>query len=288
MNKYKRSIFCIICFFTALGISAKTHYTNSDSVFVEKILVESMKPANRGNLQLFFAKKFLGKPYVAHTLEKFDKEYLIVNTRELDCTTLIDNVIALTLCAYYGQYKFKDYTDMLERVRYRHGSNKGYTSRLHYFSDWILDKTAMGLVKEIQSPTKLFRGVQQLHVDYMSKHISAYKALRKHPEYVPIIKRQEQALNGRTFRYIPKSMILNTSLMRTAVKDGDIIAIVSNKSGLDIAHLGIAIWRTDGLHMINASQIHHKVVEEQMLLYNYLKKHPSHIGIRVVRIITNK
>ena len=72
--------------------------------------------------------------------------------------------------------------------------------------------------------------------------------------------------------------------MRETVKDGDIIAITCNKKGLDIAHLGFAVWRDDGLHLLNASMLHKKVVEEPMTLYKYLQQHPSHTGIRIVRL----
>jgi len=72
--------------------------------------------------------------------------------------------------------------------------------------------------------------------------------------------------------------------MRQTVKDGDIIAITCNKAGLDIAHLGFAVWRPDGLHLLNASQLHHKVVEEPMTLRNYLSKHSTFTGIRIVRL----
>ena len=76
----------------------------------------------------------------------------------------------------------------------------------------------------------------------------------------------------------------NHKLLRTVIKDGDIIAITCNKPGLDIAHLGFALWRKDGLHLLNASQLHHKVVIEPMTMYQYLQKHPSHTGIRIIRI----
>ncbi len=72
--------------------------------------------------------------------------------------------------------------------------------------------------------------------------------------------------------------------MRETIKTGDIIAILTNKKGLDTSHIGIAVWKKDGLHLMNASQIHKKVVIEPMLLQNYMKKHPSQIGIRVCRV----
>ena len=72
--------------------------------------------------------------------------------------------------------------------------------------------------------------------------------------------------------------------MRQAIHDGDIIAITCSKPGLDIAHLGFAVWKNNGLHLLNASQLHKKVVLEPMTLKTYLSKHPSHTGIRIIRI----
>lgn len=270
--------------FAADGGSDKVHYTRADSSLICALLAEAKDKPSTENFPLFFAGKFLGRPYVAHTLEAFDTERLVVNTRELDCTTLVETVTALTLCAYRRKYAFGDYLDMLRGLRYRGGKLSDYTSRLHYFSDWIDDKQAMGMVTEIQNPVPPFSASQRLDIGYMSCHTEAYSALAAHPEFVPVIKRQEAELTGKVYRYIPKSGVVNNKLMRDVVKDGDIIAITCRKKGLDIAHLGFAVWRNDGLHLLNASMIHRKVVEEPMTLYRYLQKHPSHTGIRIVRI----
>lgn len=275
----------MVCLFACVKAGAqRCHYFPEDSVFITKLLAEAGKLAPEDNRELFFACKFIGRPYVAHTLEKFRDERLIVNTRELDCTTLVETVTALTLCADAGKQAFADYRAALLSLRYRGGVMDGYASRLHYFSDWISDKTAMGLVKEIQRPNPPFTAVQRLAIYYMSAHANAYKALAAAPGLVPKIAASEKALTGKTFRYIPKSAVKNTALMRRTVKDGDIIAITCRKKGLDIAHLGFAVWRKDGLHLLNASMIHKRVVEEPMTLYEYLGKHPSHTGIRVIRI----
>jgi hypothetical protein len=118
----------------------------------------------------------------------------------------------------------------------------------------------------------------------MSEHPQAYQALKAHPEFIPVIRQQEEALTGKTYRYIPKTAVRNTELLRQTIKDGDIIAITCNKKGLDISHLGFAVWRKDGLHLLNASLLHKKVVEEPMTLYRYLQKHPTFTGIRIIRI----
>ena len=252
----------------------------SDSVFVEKILENC--PEKVGSL--YFARFFLGSPYVAHTLEVNNEEQLVVNLKELDCTTLVENVVALSLCNKHGKKSFPDFISYLSQIRYRDGKLKGYPSRLHYFSDWIIDNTKKDIVYEINDSLAPFTAVQTLNIFYMSTHPEAYDALKKHKDFIVTIKQHEQRLTGLKYPYIPKNQVNNNSLMRKNVHDGDIIAITTNKPGLDIAHLGFAVWRNNGLHLLNASQIHHRVVEEPMTLYQYLQKHPSHTGIRVIRL----
>ena len=118
----------------------------------------------------------------------------------------------------------------------------------------------------------------------MSTHPTAYKALKANPALVPEIRASEVSLNGMKVSYIPKRSLRNNALLRKVIKDGDILAITCNKKGLDIAHLGFAVWRNDGLHLLNASMLHKKVVVEPMTLYQYMQKHKTFTGIRVLRI----
>lgn len=276
----KRLFIYIIGIVLAQGLSAQTTYQQADSVKICQLLAQ----ANRETSTLWFARQFLGVPYVAHTLEINDDERLVVNTRQLDCTTFVETVTALKCCAQQGKRGFTDYLDALRQLRYRQGRMDGYPSRLHYFTDWIRDKSEMQLVIDIQQPNPPFTAVQTVNVDYMSTHPTAYKALKANAALIPAIRASEQSLTGMQVRYIPKRLLRNNALLRKAVKDGDILAITCNKKGLDIAHLGFAVWRKDGLHLLNASMIHKKVVEEPMTLYQYMQKHKTHTGIRVVRI----
>ena len=263
----------------ACGMNAKTTYTRVDSLTVVRLLSEAP-----GADPLWLARQLKGRPYVAHTLEVNDREQLVVNTRQLDCTTLVETVAALAICVKEKKRDFCSFCQVLRVLRYRDGRIDGYPSRLHYFTDWIEDNARMGLVKEVSSEGKPFTALQTVSVSFMSRHPEAYKALKAKPELVKVIARQEKQLTGRRYRYIPKSKVVDTKEMRETVHDGDIIAITCSKPGLDIAHLGFAVWRQDGLHLLNASQLHKKVVEEPMTLGQYLAKHPSFTGIRVVRL----
>ena len=276
----KRLIIYIIGIMLVQGMKAQTTYQQADSLKICQLL----RQANRETSVLWLARQFLGVPYVAHTLEVNDDERLVVNTRQLDCTTLVETVAALKLCTQAGKHGFADYLNALRQLRYRQGRMAGYPSRLHYFTDWIRDKVAMQLVTDIQQPNPPFSVVQTVNVDYMSTHTSAYKALKASAALVPEIRAAEQSLTGMKVRYIPKRSLRNSALLRKVIKDGDILAITCNKKGLDIAHLGFAVWRSNGLHLLNASMIHKKVIEEPMTLYQYMQKHKTHTGIRVVRI----
>lgn len=269
----------LLCCLSAAAQMPRCHYTAGDSILVERLLKSKKTDV------LYYARQFLGLPYVAHTLELYpDDERLVLNTRELDCTTYVDVVAALTLCARRGEQKFEQFVRQLHNQRYWNGKCDGYPSRIHYFSDWIRDNSRLGFAREIQQPQPPFTAVQKVSVGYMTTHPDAYVSLKRHPEYLPTIKRQEDDLTGRSFRYIPTSQVSDTKALREAVHDGDIICIVTSAAGLDIAHLGIAVWHSDGLHMIDASSKHMKVLEETITMRKYLEGRKNALGIRIVRL----
>lgn len=280
----------LLLFFVAIATSTSARsyevvYQPQDSLKVVNLLADARRKHSDTNLMLYFARCFKGLPYVAHTLEVSPKkEKLVINLRQMDCTTLVENVVALTLCMKQKNYTFAAFCENLRLLRYRGGASPAYEARLHYFTDWITDNTAMGYCYEVQSPTPPFNAIQTINVYFMSTHPDKYVVLKTIPTLVPKIAETEQNLKGRKFKYIPTNYINNTKQMRNIVHDGDIIATTTVLKGLDIQHLGFAVWKKDGLHMLNASSLHHKVVEEPMLLRTYLKRQKSMNGIRIVRV----
>ena len=113
-----------------LGIPAnaqRVEYTAEDSLRVvtllQKAARETAGKASRGDMMVYFAReiKNLNIPYVAHTLEPFDKERLIVNLRQMDCTTYTETVTALTLCMKDSLSSFEAYCHILQKLRYEQG-----------------------------------------------------------------------------------------------------------------------------------------------------------------------
>ena len=258
-------------------------YQPSDSILVESLLSEARLEKADTNWMVYFARKLTDIPYVAKTLEKNRREQLVVNLRQLDCTTYVETVTALTLCMKHRQYAFNDYCRYLRLLRYE-GGEVDYVHRLHYFSSWISDNTSMGFVSEPNTPQEAFEATQHLRINYMSTHVGQYPMLVANPAWVDAIRKTEQALTGTDVVYIPKQKLSNTPLYWDAIKDGDIIAICTNKRGLDTSHIGIAVWHIDGVHLLNASMIHKRTIEEPMTMQQYMQKHPSQTGIRVVRL----
>lgn len=276
--------YLFIAFLCCLSCLQLSHASESDSIKICNLLEESKRYSQADDVVSYLAKKFVGIPYVANTLEVNDEEQLVVNLRQMDCTTYVETVVSLALCVQNGQFTYQDYINALRNLRYRNGVIDGYGSRLHYFSDWIDNNENMGFVKEVQSPNPPFSAIQVLNLDFMSKHPHSYKALRISPYLVEEIRETEISLNGKKMNYIPKSSLANTSLLRKVIRSGDILAIVTNVKGLDIAHLGIALWRKDGLHMLHASSKQGRVVEDNNTLRTYLNGNKSFLGIRVLRL----
>ena len=78
-------------------VASYVQYTKADSLKVVGLLGSASELSGRANVTVFFARKLLGLPYVAHTLEVNRRERLVVNLRQLDCTTYVENVVALEL-----------------------------------------------------------------------------------------------------------------------------------------------------------------------------------------------
>ena len=263
----------------------------AEQAYVETLLEQGCDLPADSNLVLFFARQFLGKPYVAKTLDQTpDREELVVNLNGMDCTTFVEYVMALALTARERGTTYEHFAYQLSHLRYQVG-RVDYAKRNHYFSTWIMTNESPNKLKEVCGDANDKRGAyypfvnkQVLKINYMTTHQSQYPQLKAHPELVDEIRYMEEFLTGLTPRYIPKRL-LGRSKKDLGIQDGDILAIVTNKPGLDISHLGFAVWGNDGkLHLLNASQIHKRVVLEPKTLYQYMQEHSSQIGVRVIRM----
>lgn len=281
-----RSLLVAILLLATLGAKAQeVFYLKSDSVKVVSLLrkAQADKPSN---LMLYFAHLFEGVPYVAHTLEISTTEKLIINLRELDCTTLVETVFALALTAKQGSVRWDDYCTNLSLMRYRNGKPEGYASRNHYFYWWVESNMQKKLITLPDIPTPL-RYRQVIDVNYMSNHVDSYRMLKAGGAKVQkLIKDYEKASFGKVMYYIPAAQLgaKKSSQLSTTVHDGDILAIVTRRQGLDTSHIGIAEWGSDGyLHLLNASKLAKKVILDSRPINKYMATQRLQQGVWVIR-----
>ena len=254
-----------------------------DRANIEKWLQEAVSLPKDSCRTLHFAKKMLGVPYVAGTLDGNEEEELVVLVDSLDCTTFVETVLAFCIADKRGERDYEGFKKALTQIRYRDGILNGYTSRLHYFSDWIRNNEQMGFVKECTSETACSQP-KELWLDFMTTHVDSYLPMKKNPELVLEMAAHEKNWQGTVVSYIPKEK-LNLSPEELKIKDGDVLAMVTNIKGLDIVHVGFAFWKDNQLHLLHASSSAKKVIEDPKTQYESSKNTKAHIGVRAIRFV---
>lgn len=267
-----------------------------DSLKIERWIKESEGVSDE-DLVLFFFKKLKGQPYVAHTLENNEREKLVINVRDLDCTTSTENIMAMAICHKQHKTTFAEFCDVLMNIRYEmpyggpdHEKRVAYSHRNHYFTGWANSNIAQGYFEEITEPSGIFCATQRVSVDFMTAHPQYYKMLNETPTTADSIKLMEQKLSDpahNSYRFIPKSRLANTNTaeFRNAIREGDIVIILTNKQGLDTQHITMAHWGDDKqLHIMHASSLRKQVVFEPLTLYQYLMNQKSATGVRILRL----
>ena len=221
--------------------------------------------------------RFLAAPYAAGLLDAPDKETLIVDLTRFDCVLYVEVVLALARGVALEDYGFDSFATRLRELRYRGGEINGYCSRLHYFSDWILNNEARGLVTNI---TQAIGGEPlDKSLTFMSEHRGSYPRFATNDSLFRGIKSMEDALADFEMRHVPQA---NIREVYDLLQDGDILALSTHIKGLDVTHTGLAFAQDDGgfglLHASTSGGV--KVSDD---LQAYVEGNKAQIGVVVVR-----
>ena len=230
---------------------------------------------------------FVGTTYTPATLEAPGPEHIVVNLRELDCVTFIENVWALTrFHRAQGVQALGDpdsaraaYEGYLEDIRYRDGRLAGYPSRLHYFSDWLWNHEDRGQLRLVAA--ELGGVADGEPINFMSTHPDAYRQLAD-AAFLEAVRVRESELNTRGPRvFLPQAAI---AAVENEIMDGDLIAATSTVGGLDIAHTGIALWQDGRLHLLHAPLVGKSVEISEAPLADRIQGIGGQDGILVARL----
>lgn len=289
MNKIRVFIVAIVFFLILNSGFARSLTTVNvknfkDKKEVERIIVASshLPPIRRIE---FISRYFLGRKYRPETKKRIKKQHskkvvkteadnklplpvkrLRTSLKYLDCMTYVEHVLALSSC------KKPSYSEFLNRL-----------------IDIMFDANGQPLMNHMRSHFTSHWG------DVLEKKGYVYNYARNHP----MAKLRNVVLNkvgkNRTYYvkdrfmiskkpqkvwYFPKKVVLEH---KAGLKSGDIIALTTNKEGLDVTHMAFFIIRNGKRLMRNASYTLNKVVDQD--IDKYLNKRKSVTGIMVFRPI---
>lgn len=292
LNKVLNSVKCTLCALAAVMVSLSAAAVNPQQVSFHNEATDTVKITELLNKVLdarlpdanarvaYLGEQFLGTPYVARTLEG-DEELLRVNVDELDCTTFIETVAALAITAGEGRSSWRDFVYNLEKVRYRGGVMNGYASRLHYNSDWVVDNTYRGLIRDVTSE---FDGAQYLvkTLDFMTANRDRYAALADSATFEQV-KSMELGYRNHRFAYLRTSVVKQRKVWGN-LRSGDILGLTTSIKNLDTTHMGMVLVRDGVPYLLHASMSGGKVMISDVPLYDFLVRNRNFTGIRVIRL----
>ena len=276
-------LFCVVSFnlvaFVAVA-APKIIVTEKDKVLLQEKLDKFSKDSNLsvGELILKIGNDFKGTPYVGNTLDRTLEEDLVVNLRELDCTTFVENCLAIARTIKSGKTTFESFTNELENIRYRNGQLNGYVSRLHYFSEWITNNAEKGIVEDMSS--KIGGVKRPVVLNFMSTHPDSYPQIKANQAMIKEIRQIELKVSAGSFFYIQKEKI---ALHEKDIHDGDIVALVTKIPGMDVSHVGILFKKEGRVFLLHAPLSGGQVETTKVPLADYLKNSKNTTGIFVVR-----
>lgn len=233
-----------------------------------------------------------GTPYLGGTLEPKNLpsdpmrhvEDLVMKFDSVDCTTFVEYMSAALLGRVYDPSPSDSIMQrFVQSLRYHDGYRGNYSTRCHYFTDWIDNAERQGLATDITS-TLAGAKSQRRELNFMSTHTKFYPQLATSTAMLSEIKQVERRLSALTTWTLPVSAI---KANYTRLREGDIVAFVTSESGLDVQHVGM-VWCRDPEHdepqLLHASSSFKQVTISVLPLADYAKELSRCTGIRIIRL----
>jgi len=229
----------------------------------------------------------IGTPYKAFTLEAYikaggdpeKKEPLTLSLTEFDCVSLVEACLGVARAADDKPIpSWGTFAREVERMRYRSGERGSYSTRLHYFSEWITDGAKRGLVRDLGQE---LGGVQDARpLRFMTEHRGSYPALANDNVFREIGE-MERRLDASPRWMIPTARIPEIS---DRIQSGDVLAFATAIPGLDVTHAAFAYRDSSGILRVLHAPLSGGVVEITRLeLPAYVAAIKRSTGILIAR-----
>jgi hypothetical protein len=228
-----------------------------------------------------------GTPYQPGMLDAYlrtggrppDPEPLTLSLTRFDCVTLVESCLAVArVAAREARPTWARFGHEIERMRYRGGARRGYSSRLHYFSEWITDGERRGLVRDLGTELGGVEDARPLR--FMTEHRDGYPALADEGVFGEIAA-IERRLDGHPRRVVPTAGIAEVA---DRIETGDVLAFATAIPGLDVTHAAFAYRNASGILGVLHAPLSGGVVEvARATLPEYVAAIRRATGILVAR-----
>ncbi len=289
----KRNLLLFVALICNLSFAQTDYLNDSKSLEILKEKFEFaeknelyLKPINEAFLEV--AKSFIGTEYEGFVLEKPESEKVFCYLEGLDCVSLVENSLVIARLAKMKKLNQEDFLKELELIRYRNGVNNGYTSRSHYYSDWLANNEKRGILKIISAELGGSKILTQ-KISFMTKNRKLYRQIKEDDKAFEEIKAIEKELNQRKIFYIGKEQFTGKGTraklnIHNLLQDGDLIGFVSADETMDIQHSTIAIKQNERFHILHASKPGTKVGITEKPIDEYIAALKNVKGILVARL----
>lgn len=216
--------------------------------------------------------------------EKDSVADLRLNVESFTPLTFVNNVIALAKASeQHGFSDWRTFASEFENISCRKGEFTGYPSIMYHTSDWIIDNTARGNLRELTEDYSGGVVPRTKSLDQMTRHRSDFAALADSANYESV---RMMELGFRTHR-IPtlKKETIKKKEILDDLRQGDILIMVPGKEGIDCYDIGIINIKEDGPHLIHLSPAAGQVIEEEETLMRYMPLVTKNFqGYRLIRV----
>lgn len=167
------------------------------------------------------------------------------------------------------------YCGHVQRLRYRNGAATKFSDRIFYFSEWIRQAEAYGLLEEY---TQRYGEEYGQTFSYLSDHLMFLPQIGREPTAREDVLAMERQLDeSGPYYWIAPDMA--TDELANIIRHGDILAIVSDRKGEDVLKAGFVFKQGEEVKFIHASMQEKKVVIDAFPSKEEMRK-----GIRLFSI----
>lgn len=250
-------------------LSMAAYHCEGDTAKVMNLIRENFSPGgDPAQLSGPLAEEFIGIAREEVTMED-STGHVMIKVDAFDDLTFLNHIVALArLSTSPGHKRINEFEKELENISYRRGEDKGFPSKMLYFSDWVVDNKSRNHVKELtESYSDQFRTKS---LEKVSRKRDLYAALKDSATFEDQ-KMVEMGFRTHKVPHLKREQASHKDVIAD-MRDGDIVVLLTSDPTTDALEIGFVRKREDGFHFIHPSLEKGGVVEEKEPLDRYLKR----------------